>query len=68
MSDEFAESQKATFPFQIAIGDWGVFWGATPFGQANGVAKVIRGQIAAGYCPRNDKEKIPAFAGMTNVG
>jgi len=30
---------KAGFAFWVAIGDWDVFWGATPFGQANGVAK-----------------------------
>jgi len=53
-SDEFAlparnalrsnadeETRKGDFLFWLAIGEWGVFWGATPFGQANGVAKTI---------------------------
>jgi hypothetical protein len=40
--DQYKPS-KASFAVWVIIGDWGVFWGATPFGQANGVAERILG-------------------------
>jgi len=78
-SDEFAlparnalrsnadeETRKGDFLFWLAIGEWGVFWGATPFGQANGVAKTIDATRHR-RCKKNNKNKQKKFENPKNL-